>query len=99
MHGYARQLAPDHLPTPFTAAEIRAACPAGRTIRYLIERTGQEPTIRVTRYNSVDADGAVQESWLESADGAIIGPPEQERSTWLERCSRIDLRAALILSG
>jgi len=38
----------------------------------------------MTRYVSVDADGAVQESWQESADGDRLCEPEGERSTWLE---------------
>jgi hypothetical protein len=89
------QLAPDHLPTPFTAAEIRAAFPAGRTIRYLVERAGQEPAVRVTRYAAVDADGAIRESWPESRDGAILGEAEQERSTWLELQQHASFPAAI----
>jgi len=78
------QLFPDHLPTPYTAAEIRDACPSGRTLRYRLERAGEAPVVRVTRYLSVDAAGADQESWLESLDGRRLAEPERERSTWLE---------------
>jgi hypothetical protein len=78
------QLAPDHLPTPFTAAEIREGCPPGRTLRIRIERAGEDPVIRVVRYVEIDADGAVQESWAERLDGSRLSDPERERSTWLE---------------
>ena len=76
------RLSPDHLPTPFTAAEIRAACPAGRTLRYRIARAGQDVIVRVTRYVSSDADGAVRESWDESVDGRRLTSPERDRSSW-----------------
>jgi len=89
------QLLPDHLPTPFTASEIRAGCPAGRTLRYLTERAGQEPSIRVTRYVAVDPEGTTQESWLESEDGVVVGKPEPERSTWLELQQHASFPAAI----
>jgi hypothetical protein len=78
------QLAPDHLPTPFTAEEIREGCPPGRTLRIRIERTGEAAVIRVVRYSDTDADGAVQESLTEGLDGSRLSDPERERSTWLE---------------
>ena len=78
------QLSPEDLPTPFTAAEIREGCPPGRTLRFRIERAGEDPAIRVSRYVETDADGAVQESWTEDLDGRRLSDPERERSTWLE---------------
>ncbi len=78
------QLYPDDLPTPFTAAEIRGGCPPGRTLRYRLERADAEPEIRVTRYLDGDAEGASQESWLESTDGTVLAEPEAGRATWLE---------------
>ena len=78
------QLAPDHLPTPFAAADIREGCPPGRTLRIRIERAGEDPVIRVVRYVETDADGAIQESWAEGLDGSRLSDPERERSTWFE---------------
>ena len=72
----------DSLPTPFTAAEIKGASPAGLTLRYRVERRGQPPVIRVTRYASVDDDGAVRESCMESPDGTQLGEVERDTSTW-----------------
>jgi hypothetical protein len=78
------QLHPDHLPTPFTAAEIRAACPPGRTLRFRIQHADEEPMIRVSRYVEADAVAAVQESWQEGLDGQRRSEPERERSTWID---------------
>jgi hypothetical protein len=77
------RLRPDHLPTPFTAEEIRRGCPPGRTVRSLVERAAQEPYVRVTRFVSGDADGAEQESWTETPDGTRLTEPERGWSTWL----------------
>ncbi len=78
------QLYPDHLPTPFTAAEIRDACQPGRTLRFRLERAGADPVVRVIRYVSADAAGAEQEAWVEGPDGKPLGEPERSRSSWLE---------------
>lgn len=56
-----RQLHVDHLPTPFTADEIRAGCPPGRTVRCLVVEPGREAHVRVTVFVSGDADGAEHE--------------------------------------
>ncbi len=78
------QLYPDHLPTPFTAAEIRDACRPGRTLRFRVERAGADPAVRVVRYVSADAEWSEQEAWVEDPDGQALGEPERRRSTWLE---------------
>ena len=90
------QLRPDHLPTPFTADEIRVGCPPGRTVRALVIRAGSEPYVRVTRFTSGDADGADQESWTETPDGDRLTEPEQARSTWLELQEHASMPAALV---
>ncbi len=88
------QLRPDHLPTPFTADEIRVGCPPGRTVRSLVIRAGSEPCVRVTRFVSGDANGAEQESWTESPDGVRLTEPERGRSTWLEFQEHASMPAA-----
>jgi hypothetical protein len=88
------QLRPDHLPTPFTADEIRVGCPPGRTVRSLVIRAGSEPHVRVTRFVSGDADGAEHESWTESPDGVRLTEPERGRSTWLEFQEHASMPAA-----
>lgn len=79
-----RRLRPDHLPTPFTAEQIRAGCRPGRELRMRIERSGQDPIIRVVRYLVGDEITAVQETWEESTDGVTLREPEVSRETWLE---------------
>jgi hypothetical protein len=78
------RLYPDHLPTPFTADEIRAGCQPGRTIRSLVVQPNSDPIMRVTRFVSSDAEGAEQDSWEETPDGVRRGEPKRRRSTWLE---------------
>jgi hypothetical protein len=77
-------LRPDHLPTPFTAAEIRDASRPGRTVRMLVVEAGADPYIRVTRFVSGDADGGEREFWTETPDGRPLTEPERGRATWLE---------------
>jgi len=77
------QLSADDLPTPFSASEIRDGCRPGRTLRFQIERAGQDPMVRVSRYVETDIDGAVQESWTEDLEGRRVSDRERERSTWL----------------
>jgi hypothetical protein len=88
------QLRPDHLPTPFSANEIRAGCPPGRTIRSLVIRAGSEPSVRVTRFVSGDADGAEHDSWTETPDGVRLTEPARNRSTWLEFQEHASMPAA-----
>ena len=78
------RLRPDHLPTPFSAAEIRDAFLPGREVRTLNLGAGSEPFVRVRRNVSADADGGVYEVWTETPDGVPITEREQGRSTWLE---------------
>jgi hypothetical protein len=77
-------LRPDHLPTPFTAAEIRDGCPPGRTVRALVVEGHGEPYVHVTRFVAGDADGAEQDAWTETPDGRRLTEPRRRRSTWLE---------------
>jgi hypothetical protein len=78
------QLRPDHLPTPFSADEIRAGCQPGRTIRSLVIEPGKDPVVGVTRFVAADADWGEQESWRETLEGQRLGEPVRRRSTWLE---------------
>jgi hypothetical protein len=80
----ANRTRPDHLPTPFSAADIRTACPLGRTIRLRSETPRGEPTYRQIRFVEVDADGAVQEFHATDAGGHPIGEPTRHRSSWLD---------------
>ena len=84
-----------YAPTPFTAAEIRAGCPAGRTIRLSIEQAGSNH-LRVIRFVAVDEDGADQESWETTPGGDLVGEPSSTRSSWLEFQSHASFPAAAV---
>ena len=88
------QLRPDHLPTPFTAAEIQVGSRPGRTVRALIVERGAEPYVRVTRFLSGDAAGGESESWTETPDGRRIGERGRGRATWLELQAHASMPAA-----
>ncbi len=77
-------LEPGHAPTPFTADEIRAGCPAGRTIRLRVEAAGEPPFLRVNRFTGCDEAGAVFERSRQSLDGSPVGELESDRVTWLD---------------
>ena len=93
------QLHVDHLPTPFTADEIRVGCPPGRTVRSLIVEPGSEPRVRVTVFVSGDADGAEQEVWTETLDGGRLTDPQRRRSAWLEFQGHASMPAATTVIG
>jgi hypothetical protein len=80
----AHRLRPDHLPTPFSAAQIRDGCPAGRTIRIREEAPGQPPSFRRIRFLEADERGAEQEFQATDAAGNPVGAPSGSHSTWLE---------------
>ena len=56
----SHRLQPDHLPTPFSADQIRDACQVGRLIRIRMEVPSAPPTYREVRYRSADATPATQ---------------------------------------
>jgi hypothetical protein len=80
----SHRLQPDHLPTPFSAAQIREGCPAGRTIRIREEAPGQAPTFRRIRFLTTDEETAVQEFQATDEDGQPIGEATLRDSTWLD---------------
>lgn len=79
-----RTLAEGMAPTPFTAAQIRAACPAGRRSTYRVESAGRTPFLQVTHFLSSDAEGAQVESSMTELDGTRLGGTRRSRSTWSE---------------
>jgi hypothetical protein len=79
----SHQLRPDHLPTPFSAEQIRDGSAVGRHIRIRTD-AGDDPTYREIRYLATDADGAIQAFTPTDARGAPIGPSVERRSRWLD---------------
>ncbi|NNC93520.1 MAG: hypothetical protein HKN80_13625 [Acidimicrobiia bacterium] len=76
-------LHPGHAPTPFTAAEIRAGCPVGRTIRLAIQAGGASHT-RVIRFVACSEDGASQESQAFTEWGETLGEPTMNWTSWAQ---------------
>lgn len=77
-----RVLAPDRAPTPFTAAEIRAGCPAGRQVRLEVRVAGAEPYVRVTRFLTGTEETAVQQTQRFDLEGHPLDEPVQVEAGW-----------------
>jgi hypothetical protein len=93
------RLRPDHLPTPFSAAEIRDATRPGHTLRLRLEPAGEEPMLRVTRFVETDDEGAVQESQRFTLAGDPLDEPVRRRSSWLDFQSHASFPAATTTSA
>lgn len=79
----ANRLAPDHAPTPFTAAEIRAACPDGRIIRSAIT-AGMQKTQQTTRFEGGDTEGTTIVMQSFDLRGTRAAPEQRVRARWDE---------------
>ena len=76
-------LSPDTAPTPFSASEIRAGCPAGRTVVVRVEDSNGVRHRR-SRFAAVTAEGATYERADCDADGVAVGDVVTARLTWLD---------------
>lgn len=76
-------LAPGTAPTPFSASEIRAGCPAGRTVVVRVEDS-DGVRHRRSRFAAVTAEGATYERADCDADGVVIGDVVTAPLTWLD---------------
>jgi hypothetical protein len=72
-----------HHPTPFTAAEIRAASPPGTLITQVIDAAGEPPLTLVVQWTGVDEEGGTAVSYSIDAGGAR-SVPQRSSSSWLE---------------
>lgn len=75
-------LAPGRAPTPFTADEIRAGCPTGRTTRLRVDVQGETTFHQVSRFVECDEAGTTMERSRLSLDGSPLAEPEVDRVTW-----------------
>lgn len=89
-----RILEPGHAPTPFTADEIRSGCPAGRTMKLLVEAAVEPPYHRHIKFIEVDDRGATQDLWRTTLDGLPLGEIDTVYSTWDELQRHASFRAA-----
>lgn len=79
----ANRLRADHLPTPFSAADIRRACAPGRRNVFLIEAAGESHHL-IWEFVAADDDGGEGVSEQRSLEGDQLSPPTRDRSTWAE---------------
>lgn len=86
-------LRPGHAPTPFTAGEIRAGCPAGRTIRLAVRAGGGSHT-RVIRFVACSEEGATQQSQAFTEDGEPLGEPTIDWASWSQLQGHASFAAA-----
>jgi hypothetical protein len=80
----SHRLQPDHLPTPFSAEQIRIGSPVGRRILMREGAPNEPPTYRRIVLVANDAEGATHEYTPTDADGLPMGPSVERRSSWLE---------------
>lgn len=80
----ARILEEGHAPTPFTAAEIREACPDGRVFTMRVIQPGRDPFLNTFTFRDPDAEGVEVEAAMKMEDGHPLSTPKASRSTWEE---------------
>jgi hypothetical protein len=80
----SHRLRPDHLPTPFSADQIRDTSEIGRQVRVRDEVLGESPTYRQITLIAADAAEGTRELVAIDETGAAIGPPTLSASTWVE---------------
>lgn len=78
----ANRLTPGHTPTPYSAEQIREACPDGRQDFYRIEVPGRPTIIRITTFVKGDGESVQFSTRQEDEDGAVLGKPSSSRARW-----------------
>lgn len=70
-------------PTPYTAAQIRDASPAGRRVVYKVEEDGKPAVRRVIEFVKSDANGADTRASTMDSSGRVLDSTE-EHASWDE---------------
>lgn len=78
----ANRMKADHAPTPFSAAEIRAACVDGTWIRFKVETPGAPSSFLVFRFLSGGREEVSVTSSLFDASDHLLGEPSAKRQKW-----------------
>lgn len=78
------RMKPDHAPTPFSAEEIRDACPTGRWTKYHIQVAGHPDTYQLSTFIDSDNEGTGFESVSLDMDGKPKGEKQTARANWKE---------------
>ena len=77
-----RRMRPEHAPTPFTAEQIREACPVGRRSTFRVEIPGRTPILQTFHFTAADAEGAEVTFTLRDDAGKSVGEVTTSRSNW-----------------
>ena len=77
-------LGPGMAPTPFTADEIRAACPTGRTVVLTVTDADGAVQHRMSRFVACDDEGATFERGGCTPEGDPVGELQGSRVSWLD---------------
>jgi hypothetical protein len=91
----ANRLQPEHLPTPFSAAQIRTACPAGRVIIFRIEQAGKEPFLQISTFAAATETDVRITAHMETPAGTPLGEPREMRSPWRDLQAHASFPAAV----
>lgn len=78
------RLEPGHHPTPFSAAQIRAACGPGRRNEYRVTTADGASHHTVWWFEDGDADGATIARHHADLDGNPMTEVTRSRSSWLD---------------
>jgi hypothetical protein len=75
---------PPFLPTPYTAEQIREACPKGRTLEFAVTEDGHPPRVKRMVFVAVtDAEATVESTTLDKS-GKVLEGPERSTAAWDE---------------
>ena len=75
---------PGHAPTPFSAAEIAAACRPGRVNVYRITGEGRPPMVMRWEFTGGDDEQGEYATATFAEDGSPAAPPGRATARWVE---------------
>lgn len=80
----ANRMQDDHAPTPFSAADIAAACGPGRVTTYRVSRQDGPTVLLRWEFTSADDEGAESVSETFDTEGRSLGPAETSTARWVD---------------
>ncbi len=80
----SNRMRPDHLPTPFSAEELKAWNVPGYQTTYLVEAEGREPLTVLTQWLPSEGGKGVFVSQEMSSRGELLGKPQKASADWKE---------------
>lgn len=80
----ARTLDEKFAPAPYTAEQLREACPSGLRLYYEVEEQPKPPNFVLFAFDRCNEDGLDLVVSDVSPEGKILGVPESRRMSWKE---------------